>query len=400
MSIDLLLLLPLALGHIALFVLIINVAHAVGYRGSAPDLCKIALLTGFTVGSGVLAWEACRDGMSVWSWPSLLYGAACVITGLFLLPLSTTLLHLRNDPEGIRVQETTVDLGKTLGVENLVGEGKYAWMLKLKGNESFTLRKIECELALPNLPEALDGLTLLHISDIHLAPSFSRRFFEAVIEEALKFPADLVLFTGDLVDDDGVIDWVVPLFSKLRGRLGTYSILGNHDFEHSPDLLARRLEDAGFTDLEGRWTTFETAGTTVALAGTSFPWGPPVPIADRPRADYQILLSHAPDRFYWAEKKGFDLMLSGHNHGGQIRFPLIGAVFMPSVYSRRFDRGFFRKGKLTLHVSQGIAGKHPLRYGCPPEITRLTLKSIPVEPKKAKVSAHSEPLRGSLNDVR
>src|SRR5207245_6569448 len=64
--------------------------------------------------------------------------------------------------------------------------------------------------------------------------------------------------------------------------------------------------------------------------------------------------SDLPDLFYWAERSGFDLMLSGHNHGGQIRFPLVGAVFMPSVFSRRFDRGFFRKRGLTLHVSRSV----------------------------------------------
>ena len=68
-------------------------------------------------------------------------------------------------------------------------------------------------------------------------------------------------------------------------------------------------------------------------------------------------------------------MLSGHNHGGQVRFPVIGPVLMPSLYSRRFDRGFFRSGRTLMHVSQGVAGKHPVRYGCPPEISRLVLRA-------------------------
>ena len=67
-------------------------------------------------------------------------------------------------------------------------------------------------------------------------------------------------------------------------------------------------------------------------------------------------------------------MLSGHNHGGQIRLPAFGPVFMPSIYSRRFDRGFFRSGPTLMYVSEGIAGTHPARYGCPPEICRFTLR--------------------------
>jgi predicted MPP superfamily phosphohydrolase len=120
-------------------------------------------------------------------------------------------------------------------------------------------------------------------------------------------------------------------------------------------------------------------GKTLAMGGTSAPWGPPLSLAGRPDADYQILLSHCPDLFYWAERSGFDLMLAGHNHGGQIRLPLVGSVFMPSLFSRRFDRGFFRKNGLNMHVSQGIAGKHPVRYGCVPEISRLVLRAAPAE---------------------
>lgn len=66
-------------------------------------------------------------------------------------------------------------------------------------------------------------------------------------------------------------------------------------------------------------------------------------------------------------------MLSGHNHGGQIRLPFIGPVFMPSRYSRRFDRGFFRRNGTLMYVNEGIGGKHPVRYGCPPEVSRLVL---------------------------
>ncbi len=92
-----------------------------------------------------------------------------------------------------------------------------------------------------------------------------------------------------------------------------------------------------------------------------------------PPADFRILLSHSPDLFYKAQRWGIDLMLSGHNHGGQIRFPLVGPVFMPSRYSRRFDRGFFRQNGTLLYVNEGVGGKHPVRYGCPPEISRLVL---------------------------
>ncbi len=96
-------------------------------------------------------------------------------------------------------------------------------------------------------------------------------------------------------------------------------------------------------------------------------------------ADFRIVLSHSPDQFPRAASAGVELVVSGHNHGGQIRLPVFGPILMPSRYSRHFDRGFFRSrdGASTLYVSQGIGGKHPIRYGCTPEITRFTLRATP-----------------------
>jgi uncharacterized protein len=127
--------------------------------------------------------------------------------------------------------------------------------------------------------------------------------------------------------------------------------------------------------LEGRWTTISAQGSSIAIGGTDFPWGPAIDPQEIPPADLSILLSHSPDLFYKAQDWGVDLMFSGHNHGGQIRLPFVGPVFMPSRYSRRFDRGFFRAKRTLLYVSEGIAGKHPVRYGCHPEITRFVLRT-------------------------
>ena len=68
-------------------------------------------------------------------------------------------------------------------------------------------------------------------------------------------------------------------------------------------------------------------------------------------------------------------MLSGHNHGGQIRLPLLGSIFVPSRYGRRFDAGTFEEPPTVLHVSRGLAGQHPLRINCRPEVTRLVLRA-------------------------
>jgi hypothetical protein len=135
------------------------------------------------------------------------------------------------------------------------------------------------------------------------------------------------------------------------------------------------LRRAGFTALEGRWKVLDVNGSRLALGGTSYPWGRDLGRQPIPTADARILLSHAPDQVYRAAGWGVDLMLCGHNHGGQVRVPVFGPILMPSRYSRRFDRGFFRVGQTLMSVSQGVGAKDPVRVGCHPEVTRLTLRS-------------------------
>ena len=376
MTLDRLVLIPLAVGHVALFVLVVNVVHGLGYDERVMARTKVWLVVLFVVGSSILGWQIVEGSAWSWPWPFLLYSGLCVVMGVLLVPLFSAYLHLRPRPEGLDGRTTEVDLAAAHGRDRLIGPGRHAWMLHLPGNESLRLRRVDWDVALPDLPPALDGFSLLHLSDLHLARCFDRRFFEAVFDEAAGMDADLVLVTGDLIDDD-VHDWLTPLFARLKGRSGSFAILGNHDYKHQPDRVLHAVEAAGYVHLEGRWATVGHGGATVVLGGTSHPWGPKLDLEARPPGgDYGILLSHAPDAFYWAERSGFDLMLSGHNHGGQVRLPLVGSVFMPSRYSRRFDRGFFRRRGLTLHVSQGVGSMHPIRYGCVPEVGRLFLRAF------------------------
>ncbi len=224
------------------------------------------------------------------------------------------------------------------------------------------------------MPEKLDGLQIVQLSDLHFATCFDRKFFENVVENCLAWHADLVVVTGDLVEDDAVQDWIEPLLGRLEARLGKFAILGNHDRDHNPGHIIAELSRAGFETLDGEWTSIDCDGVDLAIGGTSEPWGRPLDRRTTPAADFRILLSHSPDQFYAAWKSGIDLVLCGHNHGGQIRLPLVGPVFMPSRYSRRFDRGFFRRGQTLMYVSEGVAGKNPYRYGCPPEVARFVLK--------------------------
>jgi hypothetical protein len=376
----------LLVGHLSLFIVVTNVVHATGLTERALDLVDPILLGALLAIAGLIAWHPVAGPWSTWPWMLRVYSLTCLATAVVGLPLTTLLRVGRRLPAGISGRASEIDLAEAEGKEALIGTGKYAWMLRLPGNESFRLKKVEWEVAIPSLPVEWDGLSVLHLTDLHFSPSFRRRFFEAVADEAAAWDADIVAFTGDLLDHDALHEWIVPVLSRLRGRLGTFAILGNHDLEHDPRIIRQALGRAGFDDLEGRWVRLELEGGTLAIGGTSYPWGPTLDPRSMPEADFRLLLSHTPDRFPGAARSGIDLILSGHNHAGQIRLPLIGPVFMPSLYSRRFDRGFFRSGRSLLYVSQGIAGKHPIRYGdCVPELTRIVLRVA--EPTLPSLSA-------------
>jgi predicted MPP superfamily phosphohydrolase len=367
--------LPPALGHLYHFVLLINIGSGLGFAEPIMDRVRSALFLLFFASAGLLLYGHLREPWWNWAWPLRAYASMCVISGVFIAPLASLRIAFRRSPAGVTGRTSVHDLARIHAPADLIGTGKNRSLLRFPGNESFRLHLREWELELLDLPETIEGFQITQVSDLHLATCFDRKFFEAVVESCAMQPADLVVVTGDLVEDDATFEWIEPLLSRLEARLGKFAILGNHDKDHQPYRIASELDRAGFTTLDGEWTTIDCDGATLALGGTSEPWGQPLARHRIPDADFRILLSHSPDQFYIASACGIELVLSGHNHGGQIRLPLVGPVFMPSRYSRRFDRGFFRRGRTLMYASEGVAGKHPYRHGCPPEVTRFVLRA-------------------------
>jgi len=374
MMVDWLILVPLLIGHLAVFVLCLNLLHSTNVPEKLLNILSLALLM------ATLAALPFLITLRPWTaWPAAprAYAQLCLGIALVGLPIVTLLRAFRRTPGGVATRGEEIDLAAELGPDRVIGEGRHGWLLRLPGNRSFRIRRVQCDLILTGLPPALDGLNIVQVTDLHFSHCFRREFFEAVADVAAGWDADLVAFTGDLLDDPDTMDWVEPVLGRLRGRLGQFAILGNHDHRLRPGRARRTLQKAGFEDLEGRWIRVESDGATLALGGTSEPWGPRLDYDAMPEADFRLLLSHSPDQFPRAAPRGVDLVLSGHNHGGQIRLPVLGPILMPSRYGRHFDRGFFRAGPSLLYVSQGVAGKHPIRYGCSPEVTRFTLRASP-----------------------
>lgn len=371
---SLVLLAALLLGHGCLWILAVNVLHGGGVPGHWPNRITYAMIPVAALSSLALLIGGLQAAWWTWPRPLAAYGIVCVGISLVGLPAVTLVRLLRKDPSGIQGEAVEIDLAARQGAETLIGTGPKSWMLRMPGHDSFRLIASEWSVELPGLPAGLDGLSLIHLTDLHLAPWHARGFFEAVMDEAAGWEADLVLFTGDLLEDESVRDWVEPILGRVRGRLGSYAILGNHDLFVDVPPLKRAIEAAGVIDIDGRWVSVPVGEDRLSIGGTSAPWGPDLDPSQRPEGVCSIVLSHTPDRFPRLARQGANLVLSGHNHGGQIRLPVIGPVLMPSVYSRRFDQGWFAIGDSRLFVGRGIGGANPFRYNCPIEISRLTLR--------------------------
>jgi uncharacterized protein len=308
-------------------------------------------------------------------WLADTYLAVCWFLGLVIFPMVTLQRLLRARPGPLQSNHTrTVDVAAKLGYKP-VGHGRYRHMARLPFNQVFQVDIAERTYRLANLPPAWDGLTILHLSDLHLCGTPDRIYYREVIDLCREPEPDLVAVTGDIVDSHQHHRWVVPVLGRLRWRIAAYAILGNHDTWHDPALVRRRLKRVGMNVLGNSWEKLEVRGHPLLVIGNETPWVAPAPdLSACPSGVFRLCLSHTPDNMPWARRHAIDLMLAGHNHGGQVRFPIIGSVFVPSRYSRRYDCGTFHEPPTLLHVSRGLAGKEPLRYNCRPEVTRIILR--------------------------
>jgi uncharacterized protein len=232
------------------------------------------------------------------------------------------------------------------------------------------------------LPPAFEGFTILHLSDLH-EKQFGKGAEELVrLIRHEKF--DIVAITGDLVvGNHPILTPALELITAIRSFAAPpfYSVSGNHDWrlERGRE-LNQKLSDAGVNVICNRSMGIERGGERIWILGVD----DPVTGRDRlPQAlqgvdanSPRLLLSHSPHPYPQAISNGIDLMLAGHTHGGQIRLPLLGAPFVPTMgFFPRYDYGLYRKGKSTLIVSGGLGESGvPVRFNIQPELALVTLE--------------------------
>jgi predicted MPP superfamily phosphohydrolase len=242
------------------------------------------------------------------------------------------------------------------------------------------------ELGISDLSPALEDLRLLHLSDLHLRHHW-RRELDEVIRRTNEHPPDVILFTGDFVDDKRDHRPAVPILERfvrqLKSRHGMYATLGNHD----GDLLAARLPGMGVRVIIHQRVIVPMGGSAVELIG--FP-GPdrrdlnedfvhalPARAAGVPR----IILGHYPDLIRAAAGLAADLYLAGHTHGGQICLPNEFPIIRHDTLPRRLCKGAHDFRGTCLLVSRGLGFTTiPLRIFCPGEVIEIVLKKLTIDP--------------------
>ena len=377
-------------GHLGICVLIFNQVHAT----SLPRLWRKnteKILFAITVTFGLyLLWQVFSLGTfrfgAVVSNNSFnrVYLPVCLVSALFFSFLWMYRKFRFSQPAQV-VSHTISkeDIQKQLGKS--LYHGKKANLFKsIPGNKAHEIVSEQLTFRIPRLPKDLEGLKICHLSDFHLTGQIDRSYFERIARMANEFKADLILITGDLVDEEECLDWIEPIFGILSARHGVFYVLGNHDRRiHDEKMYRQRLDAAGMVGVSGTWQTVSIKGATIAIAGNELPWYPYAkglrdyeqPVGSDADGDglLKILLSHSPDQCTWARRYNFDLMLAGHTHGGQARIPVIGPFVAPSRFGVRYAGGTFMVGEMLMHVTRGISGDKCIRINCPPEIGLITL---------------------------
>ncbi len=327
------------------------------------DFFRTTYLTGASL-TPETAWTR-----AVWD-----YGLFCGVLAFVALPVDLLARWRRRSRALLHNHTRTIDIAAELGYKP-AGHGKRRRVACLPGNNIFTVDFNEKSLYLPRLPAAWDGLTIVQLTDLHFHGVPGREFFQYVLDVCRDWDPDLLALTGDIVDSPWHHRWILPLLGRLRWRVAAFAILGNHDSWFQPERVRRRLARLNMDVLGNGWRLIKVRGQPLVVIGHEGPWiGSGPDLTDCPEGVFRLCLSHTPDNIRWAQVNAIDLMLAGHNHGGQIRLPVVGPVLVPSRYGRRYDGGVYDEDPTVLHVCRGLAGRDPLRYNCRPEVAKIILR--------------------------
>ncbi len=235
-------------------------------------------------------------------------------------------------------------------------------------------------ILLPRLDREFDGYKVALIGDIHMDGWMNLERIKGVIELLNEQKPDLVAIAGDYVTDTVMLDsrQLSEALSLIEATDAVVAILGNHDYLTDHGMIRRLIHESGITELSNEVYTIRRGESLLHVAGVdNFRERRArldLVLKKLPEEGAAILLAHEPDFADVSAATGrFDLQLSGHSHGGQVRLPLVGPVVRP-LYGMKYADGLHHVDGMIVYTNRGLGLLKPhLRFNCRPEITVLTL---------------------------
>jgi len=239
------------------------------------------------------------------------------------------------------------------------------------------------EMLIANLSSDFEGLKILHISDPHLRHYVTLSDLEQVCTDAAAFSPDLTLVTGDVADDLRQLSDALKMVYDLKSPLGTFACLGNHEYYRGIEEVHRIYDKSPVPLLVDEAVGVPVKNSVLMIGATD----DPVSFGSKHQefysncldfiltrhglGDFSVLMAHRPDALDNASEQGFNLVLSGHTHGGQIGF--MGRSAFEGAWPDRYLWGEYSRGKTKLYTSSGVGHWFPFRLGCPREAPILEL---------------------------
>jgi predicted MPP superfamily phosphohydrolase len=235
------------------------------------------------------------------------------------------------------------------------------------------------QIPVKGLNPALEGFTIAVLADFHLYPFTQIELIEKAVVMSNALKPDLTVLLGDYVwhEVEAVFD-LAPVLGGLNARHGVFAATGTHDYWTDIDIIDTAMKEAGLPLFVNKGVPITVGGSELYLAILDDGWSGepdlPATMEDMTPDATAVLISHEPDL---ADKYSLDqriaLQLSGHSHGGQVRFPGVGALILPYL-AWKYDYGLYRVNDMWLYTNRGLGvTNEPVRFNCPPEITEINL---------------------------
>ncbi len=256
----------------------------------------------------------------------------------------------------------------------LVALGGTALAVGIWGTLFPRLRRVR--LPIHDLPAALDGLRIMHLSDFHLGMPFSISAARRALRMTDALVPDMIVITGDFISYTNHLPLLRTMLDGIAAPRGVFAVFGNHDHKTDPVRLRHDLESLGVTVLENEHCVVKHGDARFVVAGVEDMWhGKPDldrALARIPRRLPVLLLAHSPDYAALASRSDVAVQFAGHTHAGHIKFPLLGSLFLPR-HGVRFPHGIHRVGSMWLVISNGLGGL-PIRLGARADALLVTLR--------------------------